>query len=438
MSSEKNNTDKSFERERQSSHEKQGNARYPQEINEYSRIRAMTENSKKNRQNIKASIPKSLGRPTMHGKPSASNSQSTRPNDKGKSNNGNPPKARQDERNRRDTVSQRNGQTSPRPPANIKTQGESSKNKIERPPRPIEKQPPVLKNEKPASRQHVPKRPKKPSKPVKSAKPMSAAKRRRKNLLIYSAMIFVVLIIGIILSLTVFFNIDTITVEGKTRYSEEDIIAASGVSKDTNLLLCDTESGVDKIKEQFPYIESVKIQKKLFNSVVIEVTEAKPATAILSDGQYVILSETGKAVELLGKNKYNVPLIKGAELKMIKLGSPVEYKLDSIERIIESVVTAISENDISSISVIDVSSPANIKLTYDNRLTIVLGMPEDIGYKLKTAKTLIDDKLEKDAGGTVDVSMCNTGGKYSYYDPGTGSSDSKANNKNNSSKANEE
>lgn len=422
MSSEKNNTDKSFERERQLGHENKGNEMYSKGINEYKQIREKTE-SKRNRQNIKAGSPNSQDRSMMHGKPSA------RPN-----NNANPPKARQNENVRRDAVSQRSGQPPHRP-----SQGGSSQNKIERPPRPIEKQRPAPKSEKPqANRQSVQKRPQKPSKPVKSAKPMSAAKRRRKNFLIYSAMIFVVLIIGLILSLTVFFNIDTITVEGKTRYDVDDIIAASGVSKDTNLLLCNTESGVDKIKEEFPYIEDVKIQKKLFNTVIIEVKEAKPATAILSDGQYVILSETGKAVEVLGENKYNVPLIKGAELKMIKLGSPVEYKLDSIERIIEAVVEAIKENDMTSIDVIDVSSPANIKLTYDNRLTIVLGMPEDIGYKLKTAKTLIDDKLEKDASGTVDVSMCNTGGKYSYYDPGTESSNSKGNNKNNSSKASEE
>lgn len=251
----------------------------------------------------------------------------------------------------------------------------------------------------------------------KSAKPFSARKRRRKIFAIYSSMVMVILVIAAFLCLTVFFKIDSISVEGKTRYSSNEIVDASGISIGTNMILCDTDSGIDDIKKKFPYIENVAIKKNPFNSVTIFVEEAKPTTAIETNGKFYILSAGGKIIEILDTNKYNVPLIKGAELKKTELSATIEYKLDGMNEIINSITEALKSNEINNVSTIDVTNPSNIKLSYDKRLTVIIGMPDNIDYKIKTAKILINDKLEKDSKGTVDVSMCAEGGKYSYYDP---------------------
>ena len=129
------------------------------------------------------------------------------------------------------------------------------------------------------------------------------------------------------------------------------------------------------------------------------------------------MSAKGKIIEILDNNKYNVPLIKGAELKKTELSATIEYKLASMGNIINEVTKALENNDITKVSTINVTNPSNIKLSYDKRLTIILGIPENIDYKVETAKVIIDQKLEKDSKGTIDVSMCAEGGKYSYYDP---------------------
>lgn len=254
-------------------------------------------------------------------------------------------------------------------------------------------------------------------KPLKPAKPFSPKKRRRKILAVYSSMVLIILLIATFLCLTVFFKIDSVSVEGETRYSIEDIVKASGISTGTNLLLCDTDSGIDVIKKEFPYIENVAIRKNPFNSVTIFVEEAKPATAVETNGKFYILSANGKIIEILDSNKYNVPLIKGAELEKTELSATIEYKLEGMNDIINEITETLKSNEISNVSTIDVTNPSNIKLSYDKRLTIIIGMPENIDYKIKTAKILINEKLEKDSKGTVDVSMCAEGGKYSYYDP---------------------
>lgn len=260
-------------------------------------------------------------------------------------------------------------------------------------------------------------KPKKKRKMKRSSKPFSAKKRRRKILAMYTSMVMIIAMIAAVLCLTVFFKIDSITVEGKTRYSSDEIIDASGIAIGTNLLLCNTEPSKEIITKEFPYIESVSIKKNPFNSVTIYVEEAKPTSAIETNGKFYILSAKGKIIEILDNNKYNVPLIKGAELKKTELSATIEYKLANMNNIINDVTQALNENEIKKVSTINVTNPSNVKLSYDKRLTIILGIPENLNYKVKTAKLIIDEKLEKDSKGTVDVSMCAEGGKYSYYDP---------------------
>ena len=70
------------------------------------------------------------------------------------------------------------------------------------------------------------------------------------------------------------------------------------------------------------------------------------------------------------------------------------------------------------VTVIDISDTANIKFVYDDRITVIIGYPEDISYKVKTAQTIINEKLDPNntglIKGTLDVSMCKETSK-SYF-----------------------
>ncbi|MFZ1651581.1 MAG: hypothetical protein WAT50_08050, partial [Ruminococcus bromii] len=67
-----------------------------------------------------------------------------------------------------------------------------------------------------------------------------------------------------------------------------------------------------------------------------------------------------------------------------------------------------------------VSDTANIKLVYDGKITINIGLPDDIDYKIRTAMTIINEKLDPNntglVAGTLDVSACSTS-KISHYKP---------------------
>ena len=274
-------------------------------------------------------------------------------------------------------------------------------------------QPPPKKNE--AKKRRPPSR-KKRKRKIKE--PKSPKNRKRRIFIWYFLTIFVLLTIFCVLSVTLFFKIDNIVVDGETRYDDQDIIEYCGIEEGENLILCDTKSGVEVIETQFPYIESVSIERRLFSTVVIYVEEAEPVSALESDGSYIILSKSGKILEITDELEYDVPLVKGANVKSAKLAETVEYEDESLQEVIEEVIDAIEDYGLSDyVRKIDISNPANIEFTYDDRITVVIGTPEDIDYKLKTAILIIEENLDEDAEGTLDVSLCASDGGQSYFNP---------------------
>ncbi|MBQ9460533.1 MAG: FtsQ-type POTRA domain-containing protein [Clostridia bacterium] len=267
----------------------------------------------------------------------------------------------------------------------------------------------VFEKEQPESRLHY-------MKPLPKAKaPNSPLKRMLKRLLFYAVTVLVLVSVCFVLSITVFFKIDEIMVEGDTRYPAEDIISSCKIETGDNLILCNTSPGEAEIWKKFPYIESVNIRKKLFNKIVIEVQEAVPSSLIESDGKYVLLSESGKIIDISDKKQGDVPIIMGAKLMTPKLSSSVKYKDPKVEEYISDILAAAEEYKFGVLKVIDISNLSKITVETKKGLHIIIGTPENVDYKLKTAKKIIDKDIPADDIGTLDVSLSSVDGGKSYF-----------------------
>ena len=252
--------------------------------------------------------------------------------------------------------------------------------------------------------------------PITPAKaPESAKKRRIKRIVFYVCALTVALIVCSMLSLTVFFKIDDIYVEGSTIYPAEEIIAASMIKKNDNLILCNTSPGEKNIVEKFPYIEEADIHKKLFNKIAIKVTEAKPASMIKDGDRYYILSKKGKIIEIDAQKKYNVPMIVGAKLKNTKLCDYAEYENKNVKKYVEEIISLIKKYDIKGISTIDVTSLTNIFLMRQNGFKLIIGSPENLDYKFNSAGSIIHENVSDSDTGVLDVSVVDENGARSFF-----------------------
>ncbi len=235
-------------------------------------------------------------------------------------------------------------------------------------------------------------------------KPLTKRQRKFKNVMFACGIALGVLVVGLVLSLTVLFRCEKIVVEGVTRYKEADIIAASSLGYGKNIFLANKTVAADKIEAMYPYIEEAQIRLSIPNTLKINVTEATPEYYIQDGTRYYIISKNSKLLEQVIERDQNIPTIIGCKLKDPKVGETVNVENSKVITVLNQVAESMTANAVTGIKEINLSDMANIELNYEDRITIVIGMPEDINYKIRTAMTIIYTKLSETDSGRLNCS----------------------------------
>ena len=116
-------------------------------------------------------------------------------------------------------------------------------------------------------------------------------RRKKKAKVLFFTLLFILLMMTLsILSMTVFFNADTIIVEGNTRYTTEEILEAGGLKIGQNLFRLDKFKVIEDM-ESLPYIKEVTIRRKLPNGLKVDVIENQPVVWVEIEGKAALLNE---------------------------------------------------------------------------------------------------------------------------------------------------
>ncbi len=258
-----------------------------------------------------------------------------------------------------------------------------------------------------------------PSTPSRK-KPISPFRRKLRRILSYVIIITVVIVVGVVLSLTVLFKTSGYEVIGNTLYNESDIIDVCNIGEGTNIFLAPKKPAADRIKASFPYFEDVKVGFKIPDTIKIEVTEAVEGYLIkIADNDYLVISTKGRILNRVSdKSKYDLPIFIGPKLVSGDIGDYVEYEDEKVVDMIENITQVFADNGYQGITEVDATNTAGITFTYQGRIKVKLGIPEDISYKIRTAMTIITTKIDvvpdSKIRGTLDVSRCNDT-KRSYF-----------------------
>ena len=269
-------------------------------------------------------------------------------------------------------------------------------------------------------------------------------KNKRKKLIFRAVLCFVFLCIGIIFALTMFFNISEITVTGDTIYSSEDVIEKSGVIIGDNLIFVSKKEINEKVSTGLPYVGSVKVKRHLPTKLELIITKTDAVYAVVIDGYYTLLDETGKVLEKdLEYVGDNIILLNIGEIKSSEPGKKISLKpqkcfeidetelnkfeegskeylekqkeiqekqkecpdnhkkcLDKCKEYLEKLITlreTCADCGIKDITAIDLSDIYDIKLTYQGRIILELGETnnDNLYKKLSLGKAAIDTQNEE-------------------------------------------
>lgn len=255
----------------------------------------------------------------------------------------------------------------------------------------------------------------------KQKTPLTPHRRKVRRVVTYCLIFAVILTIGTVLCMTVLFKTEKINVQGNTLYDESKIVQLSGVNLEENIFLSKIKSTPQKIVDALPYIEEARVDFRIPDTINITVKNAEAAYVIISGGQFYKISASGRILELSDDNIDNLPIILCSELSNTEVGKYVEFADEKTNTLIKEIDDCITENGFDNINYVDVRDMSDISMVYDERIKIIIGLPENIPYKLKTAMTIINEKLDVNGSanpsGTLDVSQCkNT--KKSYFKDG--------------------
>ncbi|MBQ8868430.1 MAG: FtsQ-type POTRA domain-containing protein [Oscillospiraceae bacterium] len=225
---------------------------------------------------------------------------------------------------------------------------------------------------------------------------VSRKRRRRRSSVAKMALVVTVLLVaavGTVLSLTVFFKIKSIDVYGETRYSSKEIIKVANVQLESNLVRLDSEAISDKIEKELPYIEEVKIKKRLPTTLEFKVVAAKIAGYIAADDGYYIVSTEGKLLEKTADKPEKMAEINGITLEKPVISQYISGENDNISYV-KKIYEAFGEGMSSNITSLSVGDRIDLSFVYNGRVTVKLGSESDLSKKLKFVVKIISDPNE--------------------------------------------
>ena len=291
----------------------------------------------------------------------------------------------------------------------------------------------ILKEDKknPKAEKKRPQQPKVPTPAVIYTQP----KQFNSSRLVVQLTTVLAVVLALVMGLSVFFKVKTITVIGAETYSAWAVREASGISEGDNLLTFSKIRAGGQIKANLPYVKTVRIGIKLPDTVNIMIEEEDVVYSIkASDGTWWLITSGGRVVEpTTGAAATGYTQVLGVVLE-----SPVAHELavaqedvptetDEFGELVPLTVTgaqrlnaalqilkALEANDIvGEAASVNVSRLQDIVLWYGTRYQVNLGDSTRLEYKIDCMNDVVLQMSDYQSG-ILDISFSHWANKVGY------------------------
>lgn len=207
------------------------------------------------------------------------------------------------------------------------------------------------------------------------------------------------------------FPLKNITVNWDAEY---DVDAVQELVKDSagqNALFVNGQAVKEALQSKYPQISGVEIEKKLPFGIEVEVVAENPEYYITLDGEYYLLSSELRVLSRSANESDTAGLLTldVTEVKSAIAGEYLEFYADFQYDYVKKLLCDISSHTLyANIKSVDITNKFDIKLNYDERITVILGVGENVHTKLTLAQAYIDS-LPSDDKGIIDSSSTDKG-----------------------------
>ncbi len=248
---------------------------------------------------------------------------------------------------------------------------------------------------------------------------------RRRFLLQLGTMVAVVVVLLFVMSL--FFKVDNVTVAGVSKYTEWEIMEASGIQQGDNLLTLSKARISSRIYERLPYVKTVRIGRELPGTINIEVVELDVIYTLQTDTDawWLMRADGVLLEEIAPEDNWKYTKVTGFKIaqpvtgqKAVAAeaepagtypdGTAVPQTTKAEERLTAalSILQSMEKNGVlGEVASVDVSDLWNLQMWYGDRIHVLLGDCTRIEEKISLMATAIHDNLKPYASGELDVTL---------------------------------
>ena len=201
----------------------------------------------------------------------------------------------------------------------------------------------------------------------------------------YKLLCVLVIFAAILVGCVVFFKVNAVTAQGMSRYTEAEIVAASGVKNGDNLFLINKPRTALRIQRSLPYVENVSISRKLPDVLEVRVTETEACACLQADGAWWLVDAAGKVLEQGDESlAQSWPVITGLVPLPVTVGAGLAVEPEQQVKLacVTDVLTALRDRELTGLTgFVDVTAENNIYFGYGRGLTVVMPLSDDFSRR---------------------------------------------------------
>lgn len=215
--------------------------------------------------------------------------------------------------------------------------------------------------------------------------------KKKNNILKWTSLFIILLVVLVLFLLSDLFNIKTIKVEQNNIISEEEIINLSGLQIDENMFKFLKGKIKDNIKTN-PYIKEVQIKRNLKGTVTIQVEERVATFLLKTEDKYAYIDNQGYILEIVNKADKLTEITGFTEQNIVPGERLIVENLEKLDTVIKIMEAAQNKNLEKSITTIDISDKTNYLITMKNEKKVIhFGDSSNINDKFLYIEALLKD-----------------------------------------------
>lgn len=262
--------------------------------------------------------------------------------------------------------------------------------------------------------------------------------------------VLAVLAVGAFVSVNLLFKVTIFRVENFDRttpadtgiYTEEELVNALGIEKNSNLFGFSTAEKTAQLAQHFPYLEQVGVEIQLPATVVVKVETAVERFACMYAGGWMVLSDSLKILRTEVSQPEGLILLSltlpadfapavGQSIvpesyNSLLGGEQATAETAGLQASAAQTLTELRDGLLSNglfdgVTALDIRDLSDIQFTYQNRIQVRLGSEMNLAYKLRLAAAALADPekgLSASDKGVLDISNQQSNGDIrAYFSP---------------------